>query len=262
MEIATEDPTAIRIPERLRALDPAKVKQLAESMSVLGLQQPVTTWRPVDGDLELVAGAHRVKAACDLGWKWIDTIDATGMTDIDRQLWEIDENLMRAELTTAEHADHLARRKKLWAVRETQVAQPAPPEKPVGNKSPPKQKKGFAAETAGATGLSKATINRAVSRGEAIPDDVLGQIKGTKLDTGVYLDSLKGMEPEDQRAKVTVDLAKPKKPKRSFGIDAVEAEFQKLQWLWGQASYEAQRRFKKWVSKQVPSVYDDGDGDA
>jgi hypothetical protein len=29
----------------------------------------------------------------------------------------------------------------------------------------------------------------------AIPPDVRDTIKGTKLDTGVYLDSLKGMEP-------------------------------------------------------------------
>ncbi len=118
MKIEQEDPTAIEIPHRLRAVNPAKVKQLAESMKAIGLQQPVTVWMPVDGQLELVAGAHRVQAACDLGWDWIDCIFADGMTDIDRQLWEIDENLMRAELTPAEHADHLARRKELWASRE------------------------------------------------------------------------------------------------------------------------------------------------
>ncbi len=121
------------------------------------------------------------------------------MTDIDRQLWEIDENLMRAELTTAEHADHLARRKKLWAVRETQVGQVVPPEKPVGNKSPPKQKKGFAADTAEKTGMSKRAINLALSRTKDIPEDVRDQIKGAKLDTGTYLDWLKGMDPDDQR---------------------------------------------------------------
>jgi hypothetical protein len=34
-----------------------------------------------------------------------------------------------------------------------------------------------------------------IARAEAIPADVRDTIKGTKLDTGVYLDSLKGMEP-------------------------------------------------------------------
>ncbi len=51
-------------------------------------------------------------------WEWIDCIFADGMTDIDRQLWEIDENLMRAELSPTEMAEHLAKRKELWDERE------------------------------------------------------------------------------------------------------------------------------------------------
>jgi len=39
------------------------------------------------------------------------------------------------------------------------------------------------------------TVNRALSRAKAIPADIRDQIKGTKLDTGTYLDWLKGMEP-------------------------------------------------------------------
>ena len=119
------------------------------------------------------------------------------MTDIDRQLWEIDENLMRAELNPTELGEHVVRREKLWSEREeTQVNQVGSPEKPVGNKSPPKQKKGFAASTAAATGMSKTAINLAKSRTEKIPADVRDQIKGTKLDTGTYLDWLKGMDPD------------------------------------------------------------------
>ncbi len=124
------------------------------------------------------------------------------MTDIDRQLWEIDENLMRAELSPSEMALHLARREVLWVDRETQVGKVCPPEKPVGNKSPPKQKKGFATDTAKKTGVSKRAINLATSRAKAIPEDVFAMIKGTKLDTGTYLDWLKGMDPDDQRGAV------------------------------------------------------------
>ena len=39
------------------------------------------------------------------------------MTDLDRQLWEIDENLMRAELSPAELGENLTRRKELWKAR-------------------------------------------------------------------------------------------------------------------------------------------------
>ena len=199
MKIEQVDPTAIEAPRRLRAVDPAKVKQLAESMAAIGLQQPVTVWMPTDGNLELVAGAHRVKAACDLGWKWIDCIFADDMTDIDRQLWEIDENLMRAELSATEHADHVTRRKELWGDRGKTGGQSLATSLSDGRAAGPQHQKGFAADTAEKTGMSKSAINLALSRAKAIPEDVRAQIKGTKLDTGVYLDSLKGMDPEDQR---------------------------------------------------------------
>ncbi len=104
----------------------------------------------------------------------------------------LDENLVRAELTPTEMADHLARREELWGRREvsTQVAL-----KPKGGRP-----RGFAQETADATGVSHDTVSRAVSRAKAIPGDIRAIIKGTRLDTGTYLDSLKGMEPDDQRA--------------------------------------------------------------
>jgi len=43
---------------------------------------------------------------------------------INHQLWEIDENLIRAELSPTEQAAHLAKRRELWG--ELQSAQVAP----------------------------------------------------------------------------------------------------------------------------------------
>ncbi len=65
------------------------------------------------------------------------------------QLWEIDENLMRAELSPTEMAEHLAKRKELWEARRVSV-QPEPKSK-VGR---PVQ---FASDTADKTGVSKVT---------------------------------------------------------------------------------------------------------
>ncbi|MFT6675927.1 MAG: hypothetical protein ACJAVM_002124 [Sulfitobacter sp.] len=63
---------------------------------------------------------------------------------------------MRSELSATQQAEHLAKRKELWAVRNT------------GNSVPtitgPGQPKQFAAETAEATGVSRQHINRATSR--------------------------------------------------------------------------------------------------
>ncbi len=60
------------------------------------------------------------------------------------------------------------------------------------------------------------TINEHIARAEAIPEDVRAMIKGTSLDTGTYLDSIEGMEPDDQRAPVKRDLAEPKRRARNL----------------------------------------------
>jgi len=77
---------------------------------------------------------------------------------------------MRAELTTVERDDHLVRREELWERRDSGAG--------CATIKGPGMPKGFASETAAATGLSKATINRALSRGKSIPADIRDTIKG------------------------------------------------------------------------------------
>lgn len=59
-------------------------------------------------------------AAKKLGWEEIDCI-FTDLSETDRELWEIDENLVRAELTTAEKREHLKRRKEVWERRQKEA---------------------------------------------------------------------------------------------------------------------------------------------
>ena len=181
MKIEQVDPCAISIPRRLRAPDPAKTKQIGESMAAIGLQQPIAVWTPKDGDCELIAGAHRLQAAVDLGWDWIDVVFHDDWSEIDRQLWEIDENLQRVELSPTEMAEHLARREELWGQWNTAQS--------LRDIKGPGQPKGSASETAEATGVSKRAVQLATSRAKEIPSDIRDQIKGTKLDTGVQLDA-------------------------------------------------------------------------
>ena len=219
----------------MRAVDNARVKSLADSMDTIGLQQPITVWAEQDGDIFLIAGAHRVEAAKLLKWEWIDAVFMN--TDkIDRQLWEIDENLIRADLTLTETAEHMSRRKTLWEQR-SKSERTSPTLTGRGNK-------GFASDTADKTGISKRTINEAISRAENIPEDIRDLICGTDLDTGVYLDSLKKLDPDEQRKRVQADLAAPKtKPK----IDPDEKQLEKLKSDWTRASSEVRRRFVAWV---------------
>ena len=69
---------------------------------------------------------------------------------------EIDENLMRSELSPTETAEHLARRKEVWADRESGASRLTLTGR--GNKA-------FAQSTADATGMDKSTVTRAVARG-------------------------------------------------------------------------------------------------
>ena len=91
------------VPPRLRSLVQPKVEALAESIDAIGVQQPISVYVK-DGAAVLVTGHHRLAAAKKLGWEEIPAIKLY-MDDIDRQLWEIDENLQRANLTPAEEAE-------------------------------------------------------------------------------------------------------------------------------------------------------------
>ena len=222
---------AITVGHRHRSVDESKVVVIAASMRQLGLQQPISVWWCSDNDTyHLVAGLHRLRAAESLGWEDIDCF-LVEMNEWDRQLWEIDENLCRAELSPVQVAEHTAARKAAWEARRaaTAVKQPALPLGPdenadpdgstgsdgndkgegsgsTGATSPPTSRfnKGFAADTAAKTGRSKASTNKALARAEKIAPDVRQAVAGTKLDTGASLDRLAKLTHEEQR-KVVAD---------------------------------------------------------
>jgi hypothetical protein len=138
-----------------------------------------------DGDVILVAGHHRLKACERLEWDFIPAIFHDNDTAVDRELWEIDENLRRAELTPSEEASHLKRRKELWEKREQENGQSLPI---FGNAG--RGNKSFAADTADTLGKSKRAINLAIARADKIAPDVLRVVAGTSLDTGASLDKI------------------------------------------------------------------------
>jgi hypothetical protein len=152
----------IVVGHRRRKLDQAKVEALTESIEAIGLQHPIAVYTDAAG-IHLVSGAHRLAAVKKLRW---GSIEAVKVPYSNRELWEIDENLMRAELSVDEEREHLIRRKELWDKRQAEslVAHDAPDGEKrkvdgtfaKGNAKP----KGFASETAALTGKSKSQINR------------------------------------------------------------------------------------------------------
>ena len=103
-------------PDRLRKLNPAVVKKLAASMKERGQLHPIIL-RPrgtIGFGYILVAGRHRLEAARKLKWPCIRAEIRDGLDAVEAELAEIDENLVRAELSPAERDLHLARRKELY----------------------------------------------------------------------------------------------------------------------------------------------------
>ena len=98
----------IVINSRKRKLNQDKVKELAESMKLIGQLEPIT----ITKDNVLLAGWHRIEAAKSLGWDEIKAECFDG-DEIECELVEIDENLMRNDLTVLEQGEHLARRQEL-----------------------------------------------------------------------------------------------------------------------------------------------------
>ncbi len=92
-------------------------------MDVVGQLQPILVRPGRDGKYVLVAGLHRIEGRKKNGSK---TILATVVEDMDAdqaELAEIDENLIRANLTVAERAMHVAARKSLYEKLHPQTKQ-------------------------------------------------------------------------------------------------------------------------------------------
>ena len=198
----------IEVGEGRRPVNQDRVDQLISSVGAIGMQTPISVWLQEDdsGDqhIHLVAGRHRLEAARRLGWAEIDAV-YVDMDATERQLWEIDENLMRSELTPTEAADCTTRRKALYEqlhpeTKNGAVGNGREKVRQIGEATPADR---FTADTARATGKSERAVQRDAERGSKIAPDVLAAIKGTKWDKGVTLDILKKLTHEEQRQAVS-----------------------------------------------------------
>lgn len=114
---------AIETGGRRRPLNQKSLETITASLKEIGLQTPITVRRDEKG-YHLVAGLHRFKAAEALGWYFIDAF----MVEWDERrcrLWELAENLHRADLTELQRDEQLAEWMRLME-EDVQLAQVAP----------------------------------------------------------------------------------------------------------------------------------------
>jgi ParB/RepB/Spo0J family partition protein len=206
----------------LRPLNGEEVKRLAASMQRIGLMTPITVRYhndvpsddgTCDDSFELIAGRHRVAAARLLGWERIDGIEIE-CSDVDAKLWEIAENLHRAELTKLQHDEQVAE----WIrLTDSNAAQLAPHKKG--------QQPGGINAAARELGVERTDAQRAVKVDSLSPEAKAAAVKYELDDNrSALLDAAKETDPKAQVARIVERVAKPKaKPAlRNAGLsDAV-----------------------------------------
>ncbi|WP_271594714.1 ParB/RepB/Spo0J family partition protein [Bradyrhizobium sp. CCBAU 65884] len=176
---------------------------MVESMSTLGVIQPPTV-RPDaanPGKFLLVAGMQRINAARVRG---VDTIlcRVVPLSDAEAELWEIDENLVRAALSPAEEAILISRRRALheqmYGKSKARGAAAANVAMGRNNATAKLAVASFSADTAKRTGKSERAIQRIVQRATQNGHTNLARVVGTSLDHGAELDALFLLPPATQ----------------------------------------------------------------
>ena len=99
----------IIIKEDRRAVKSEYVQKLADSIKQIGLINPIT----ITPDNTLIAGYHRLNAFILLGKVRIPAI-TLNLSDLETRLAEIDENLIRNDLSVLERGDQLLERKRIY----------------------------------------------------------------------------------------------------------------------------------------------------
>lgn len=150
---------------------------IADSMSKVGLLNPIV----VTKTKKLVAGAHRLAAARHLGWDEID-VHVVDSDDLHVLLAEIDENLIRNELTVLERAEHLAKRKEIYEELWPETRHGGAPGKAGGGK----EAKGtdsvsFVQDTAAKTHRGTTTVKEELQIAKVL-GPILDQLRGTPVE--------------------------------------------------------------------------------
>ncbi len=150
------------------------VAELAASISEVGLLNPIT----VTHEHRLIAGYHRLEACKSLGWLEIPASVVT-LSAEDAELAEIDENLVRHELTVLERCEQLLRRKKIYEAKYPETRRGVAGGK--ARQGSASEIVSFADDAAARMDVTRRTVQQEVQIAQNIPAAVRDAIRGTVL---------------------------------------------------------------------------------
>jgi ParB/RepB/Spo0J family partition protein len=241
---------SIELRQGRRVVNDDAVGRLAESMKEIGLKTPISVryymerpdYLPGESSdaIVLLTGRHRLEAARRLGWEEIECFVHYEGNEIEGELWEIAENLHRAELTALERDEQLARWIQLTNEKQGVSGQSA--QKPQGGRP-----EGGLSAAARELGIERRDARRAVQVASLTPD-----AKQAARDTGlddnrtVLLEAAKKPQ-EAQVHYLRTEGQKRDEQRRPPAIDATELDFQRLLKAWDGACPLARERFSAHV---------------
>lgn len=192
----------IQIKEGRRELNVEHVEELAESIRELGLLNPLT----VDKEHTLIAGLHRLEAVKMLGWPEVE-VTVCSLEGLKAELAEIDENIIRSDLSALEYGEILLRRKEIYETLHPEtkagVSQAVGMNRAIGRDVSDKMtltSKSFVEDTAEKLGVGKRTVERQIQTAKNLTPEAKEIIRDsdTKITKKAAL-KLSRLEPEQQK---------------------------------------------------------------
>jgi len=236
----------IKIGLRHRELREEQVSSLMQSITKIGLKTPITVRQPIgEDDVHLVAGRHRLEAYRRLGMEEIEAFVIEGDDEDAARLWEIAENLHRADLTALQRDEHVAEWIRLTEKILAVSAQNAP--KPQGGR--PESGINAASKQ---LGIERTAAQRAV-KVDSLTDEAKEVAKEAGLDNNrsALLEAAKS-DPDQQADKLR-EIARVKEFRKRFRDgppNRWEIQLKALHKAWDDADSDARSRFLENIGVQ------------
>lgn len=254
---------------RLRRVDRAYVEGLAASIREHGLDTPVQISPAPPKEAKrtgcrylLAAGKHRIEAVRLLGWTEIPAIIGD-RNALQIRLTEIDENLIRRELTAWDRAVFLVERQAIYETMHPETRKGAKGREVIDDPQTAKLAvwaSAFSEDAAERMGMGRRTIERAVSIARRMAPEIRDLIPDLPIsDNQVELEALAKRAPAEQM-RIVEALGRAERPASSVRSAIAEIEGRPVEWpnlhdamfkalreAWARAPMKVRRLFLDWL---------------
>ena len=196
------------------------VQELADSIREVGLLTAIT----VDSEYNLIAGLHRLEAVKLLGEEFIECV-VSDLKGLQAELAEIDENIVRRNISVVDYGELLLRRKRIYEELH-------PETKHGGDRKSQKIKiancnldsaKSFVQDTADKTGVNPATISRYLQAAKNMTADAKAILKDSNAEiTQQTALQLSRLQPDEQKEAAAKEIARKLQPLVDVGLGYIK----------------------------------------